>query len=213
MRQPRKRRNLKRRIIGWGAILAFAGWLAGLIVFANEIPTSTPPIENRTDAIVVLTGGTMRLDEGLKLLEAGAAGKLFVSGVHRGVDVAELLRVSRQSPEDLDCCIVLGYEADDTIGNARETAAWVKENGYRSIRLVTAGYHMPRALMELQHAMPGVDILPHPVHPDHVKTEDWFLYPGTLWLIAGEYTKSLAVPVRWWLEAARDRILGLLSTN
>ena len=85
----------------------------------------------------------------LWLLDAQIAQKLFVSGVHRGVDVAELMRVSLQSPARADCCIVWGYEADNTAGNAYETAEWVAREGYSSIRLVTAAYHMPRSLLSL----------------------------------------------------------------
>ena len=100
------------------------------------------------------------------------AEKLFVSGVHRGVDVAELLRVSRQSPGKLDCCIFLGYEANDTLrqcsGNRSMDAS---EQGFSSLRLVTASYHMPRSLQELKHAMPELDVVPHPVFPERVKMD------------------------------------------
>jgi uncharacterized SAM-binding protein YcdF (DUF218 family) len=138
-----------------------------------------------------LTGGSLRLEQGLALLADRRAKKLFVSGVHRGVDVRELLRLSRQAPEELDCCIALGYEADDTAGNAVETAVWIDSEGYRSLRLVTAGYHMPRSLLEFRAAMPGVEIVPHPVFPGQVKIEAWWRWPGTAALIASEYNKFL----------------------
>ena len=80
----------------------------------------------------MLTGGIDRLDEGLRLLSAGRAKKLFVSGVYRGVDVAALLRLARQAPGDLECCIMLGYAADNTAGNAHETAAWMKDQGLKT---------------------------------------------------------------------------------
>ena len=196
-----RRRPRKSRIAGSLVLLAGLAWIVGLLVFVANIPDEATVETEKSEAIVVLTGGSMRLETGLELLSRGAAGKLFVSGVHRGVDVAELLRVSRQSPGKLDCCIALGYEASDTHGNAVETAAWVRENGISRVRLVTASYHMPRSLLELRHVMPELEVLPHPVFPDHVKTDDWYRWPGTAALIIGEYLKLLLMPVRWiWAE-------------
>lgn len=168
---------------------------SGFVFFANALPNKEPVIvfgaASRTDAIVVLTGGTLRLDVGFRLLEAGASERLFVSGVHRGVDVAELLRLQSSAPERLKCCIVLGHDAADTIGNARETAVWARTNGVTSLRLVTAGYHMPRSMLEFRSAMPDTQLIPHPVMPERVKTEQWYRFPGTAWLIAEEYVKYL----------------------
>ena len=89
------------------------------------MPDSVAQPEGRSDAIVVLTGGSERLQEGIRLLADGKAQKLLVSGVYRGVDVRALLRLSQDAPEELTCCIAIGYEADDTRGNASETAAWI----------------------------------------------------------------------------------------
>lgn len=188
-------------ILGAAAMLL---WAAGLVWFANAIPESVADRDTMTDAIVVLTGGSERLDTGLTLLAAGKARKLFVSGVHRGVDMAELLRTSKSGREHLECCIVLGYAADDTIGNAAETAAWIKAEGYRSLRVVTAAYHMRRALMELRHAMPDSIILAHPVFPEVVKAE-WWRWPGTASLIATEYSKFLVARLRLWIGDARPK--------
>ncbi len=179
-------------------VVILAGWLGGLFVFAAEIPRTAQASTEKTDVIVVLTGGSLRLEQGLALLEQGFAQKLFVSGVHRGVDVQQLLKLSRQSPRALDCCIVLGYSADHTAGNASETAEWMREQGYRSLRLVTASYHMPRSLAEFHRAMPVETIVPHPVFPATVKLDDWWRWPGTADLIAGEYNKYLVAMLRHW---------------
>ena len=56
----------------------------GFYRFAQLIPEPTPRSEVATDAIVVLTGGTRRVSEGLSLLERGFGKKLFVSGVTEG---------------------------------------------------------------------------------------------------------------------------------
>lgn len=185
------RSGVRRRVIAVLSAAVVTAWLAGLFLFAEAIPKEAQPSRQKTDAIVVLTGGSLRLEAGLELLTERLAGKLFVSGVHHGVDVQQLIDRSRRSPEIIDCCIVLGYSADHTAGNARETADWMAKEGYRSLRLVTASYHMPRSLAEFRHAMPAIEIIPHPVFPENVKLDGWWRWPGTAILIVGEYNKYL----------------------
>jgi uncharacterized SAM-binding protein YcdF (DUF218 family) len=195
-RAPARRRRIRIGMLG-GALLALAcAWCGGLVWFANTIPDTPEDQSEATDAIVVLTGGSQRLKSGLDLLADGKGKKLFVSGVYRSTDVAALLHTARQSPDALQCCIVLGHEADNTLGNATETALWVSRENYRSLRLVTANYHMRRALLEFSRAMPGIRIVPHPVFPEGVKRERWWAWPGTLGLIVGEYDKYLLALAR-----------------
>ncbi|MGH6621178.1 MAG: YdcF family protein [Alphaproteobacteria bacterium] len=192
--------------IAAGALVA--AWLAGLFVFADTIPRQAQQSRETTDAIVVLTGGSLRLEEGLALLSAQLGKKLFVSGVHRGVDVQQLIDRSLRSPEIIDCCIVLGYAADHTAGNARETAEWMARQGYASLRLVTASYHMPRSLAEFRNAMPSIEIIPHPVFPENVKLDEWWRWPGTAILIVGEYNKYLVAESGHRLGRLVNRSLG-----
>ena len=187
--------HLPRRL-GLLATLCAVAWLAGLFWFANNLPSSIAGGTRMTDAIVVLTGGTGRVRQGLELLSQQRAKKLFISGVYRGVDVEELLRMSRQSPENLACCISLGYEADDTRGNALESAAWMREQGLRSLRLVTSAYHMPRSLLEFRQAMPEIEILPHPVFTNRGQQSGWQRWPGRVSLIVSEYSKYLIALLR-----------------
>src|SRR5207245_2185250 len=114
--------------------------------------------DSTTDAVVVLTGGSLRVRSGLELLAEGKAKKLFISGVYPATDAAALLRAEHQSSAQLDCCIVLGHSADNTLGNALETAAWMRRERFHSLRLVTAAYHMPRSLLEFRRAMPDIRI-------------------------------------------------------
>ncbi len=189
-----RRRRMAGRVVHVGLpVLAVAAvlWLVGLFWFSEEIPRPSPSPPGRTDAIVVLTGGSDRLVEGLRLLAAKSAKKLFVSGVYRGVDVAALLRLARQAPGELECCIMLGYSADNTAGNAYETGVWMRSEGFRSLRLVTASYHMPRSLLEFRRLMPGVEMIAHPVFPARFKHADWWRWPGTAGLIVREYNKYL----------------------
>jgi uncharacterized SAM-binding protein YcdF (DUF218 family) len=175
-------------------------WLGGFFWYAGSVPNQLDDATTPTDAIVVLTGGSERLETGLALLREGKGRKLFVSGVSHGVDMALLLRQSRQRFDDLECCIVLGHAADNTLGNAAESAAWMHAEGYHSLRLVTGNYHMRRSLLEFRLAMPDLVIIPHPVFPENVKQSQWWLWPGTAHLIASEYTKYLATWVRHWAE-------------
>ena len=155
--------------------------------------------EEPTDAVVVLTGGPLRIREGLDLLEKGKAKKLFVSGVSRRVDLAELLRTAQTRPESVACCIALGHDAEDTTGNAAETRQWMEHEGFHSLRLVTANYHMQRSLLEFRYAMPDMTIVPNPVFPESFKRNHWWAWPGTFALIVSEYQKDLAAGARYWL--------------
>jgi len=179
------------------ATLALA-WLAGLLWFTATVPDRVEDPDSRTDAIVVLTGGRERVGTGITLLAAGRADRLFVSGVHKGVDVAEILRSAHANRPDLAGSIVLGHAADDTVGNAAETAAWIAGQKVGSLRLVTAAYHMRRSLLEFRQAMPDIAIIPHPVFPEAVKSREWWRWPGTAELLATEYSKYLAAVLRHW---------------
>jgi uncharacterized SAM-binding protein YcdF (DUF218 family) len=199
----------------WGALrtvaLVAAGccllWLAGLLWFATP-----PPVDTRaapTDAIVVLTGGSLRLQSGIDLLREGKGQKLFVSGVDRQVDLENLLGISGEIPDWAICCIVLGHQADSTLGNAQETARWIRSQGFRSLRLVTSWYHMPRSLLEFDRALPETDIVAHPVFPDQVKQEHWWARRGTAALLASEYVKYLGALSRPLFEWRKPTVAGL----
>ena len=182
------------RRLGLLALAVFVLWLGGLAFFvASSLSIRVDPAI-ATDAIIVLTGGRLRLETGLELFAAGTAKKLFVSGVNQRVDRDELLRALGPSAERAACCIALGHEADNTLGNARESANWMREEGYRSLRLVTSWYHMRRALLEFGRAMPQVTIIAHPVFAHHLDSEYWWSWHGPLALIITEYDKY---PVAW----------------
>jgi uncharacterized SAM-binding protein YcdF (DUF218 family) len=183
-----------------GGLLALA-WIVGLWRFAALMPDGPSADAQATDAVVVLTGGSGRLAAGLELLVQGRAKKLFVSGVHRGLDVRQLLQVARRDQDGIETRVAIG-DAVNTAANARETAAWMRAEGFRSLRLVTSAYHMPRSLLEFRHALPGATVIPHPVFSEHVKA-DWWAWPGTLELVTGEYHKYLFAWVRHRLRDAR----------
>ena len=199
-----RRRNEKRRRLA-AAIFALIGvvlaaWIWGLILFIDRIPGSVEDEERRTDAIIVLTGGTLRLEKGFELLSAKMAGKLLVSGVDKGVQMEEVLRAAGRTSAELECCVTLGYMAEDTGSNAIESAVWIRTNKVASIRLVTSSYHMPRSLLEFRATVPGVEIVTHPVFPQHVMVQEWWARPGTASLVIAEYNKYLLAATRHWLR-------------
>ena len=167
-------------------------WSAGLTWFASLIPSVPQTDRTMTDAIVVLTGGSGRLGEGLSLLKNGNYSRqLFISGVSPGVSLNSLLRSAKQQPEDSVCCIKVGYRADNTAGNAEETHNWVTKSKINSIRLVTSNYHMPRSLFEFRRVLTKVKIVPHPVLPFGIVHENWWLNPHFVFLIISEYNKFI----------------------
>jgi uncharacterized SAM-binding protein YcdF (DUF218 family) len=178
-------------VLGVLCVGVMAGWVVGLGRFTESIPARVEDTGTRTDAIVVLTGGSERMRTGLQLFADRQAERVFISGVHRDVDLRQVLKLSGEAPELLQARIETGHSAKDTAGNARETAEWMRSRGYRSLRLVTGAYHMPRSLLEFRRAMPEVTVIPHPVFPDHVKQGDWWRWPGTAALIITEYNKYL----------------------
>ena len=196
-------RRVATSLVGVGVALALT-WLGGLIWFAERV-TRLAPEPGITDAIVVLTGGSERVAEGVALLTAGSARLLFVSGVPEGVTGEAVLNGVGAGASALLPKVVLGHAAQDTAGNAAETAAWARREGITSIRLVTANYHMPRSLIEFQRAMPGIAIVPHPVFPYRFKDREWWRWPGTFALMVREYDKYLLAVLRDALANSRSR--------
>lgn len=182
--------------------MLIASWTGGLIAFARSIPRTVADQATPTDAIIVLTGGSMRLATGLDLVTAGLARRLLVSGVHRDVEIDQLLKKSPEAGQSLRCCVDAGHGARDTAGNASESASWMRNHGFRSLRLVTSSYHMPRSLLEFRHAMPEAVVIPHPVFPEDVKIKNWWQWPGTAALIVSEYNKFLLTWIRQSCTAA-----------
>lgn len=148
-------------------VLALLGlvWALGFVAFAVTLPRAAD--DRRTDAIVVLTGANGRIARGAALLEAGRAARMLISGVDRGVPPGELAAAQGIPRHLVACCVDIGRAAVDTRSNGAETARWIATRNYRSIRLVTSGWHMPRAQFELGRSLgPGVSILPDAVSGD-----------------------------------------------
>ncbi|MBY0447997.1 MAG: YdcF family protein, partial [Hyphomonadaceae bacterium] len=117
-------------------------------------------------------------------------------GVYPRATDADIAKAFAFDPELIACCVDLGREASDTIGNASETAAWATAHGYNTILLVTEDYHMPRSLLELQLAMPAVRIIPYPVASRLSKPSLWRNDPKIAGRLALEYLKLLVIHAR-----------------
>lgn len=132
-------------------------YVLGYAVFTVLLPQ--PGDGRRTDGIVVLTGGAKRLERGLNLLESGKAERMLISGVERTVRPVELATRYGRDEKLFDCCIDLGRESVDTRSNAEETANWIERHKFKSVRLVTTDWHMPRASFELRRETEGLVVL------------------------------------------------------
>lgn len=176
-------------------VLLVAIWTVGLFAFAGRVEQQ-PFVENPpvSDAVAVLTGAsTLRLKAGVALLEEGKGRRLLVSGVNEQVRREDLLEVTGAWKPIYECCVDLGFEAANTKGNAAEIAAWAATHRFHQVIVVTADYHMPRALLELRSRMPGAVLIPYPVRTEAVDAARWWRNDVQIRRLTLEYCKYLAV--------------------
>lgn len=184
------------RIVRVVLSIAMAGFIAGFIAFALSATTVQPPSAEDADAIVVVTGGEDRINVALGLLRQGVGRRLLISGVNPRTSKGAIREHTGEDRRLFECCIDIGREAHDTIGNAEETRDWAAQRRYRRLIVVTSGYHMPRTLAEFSRVMPSVRFIAHPVFSRNVRDHVWWQSPGTLRLLLGEYVKFIAAAAR-----------------
>lgn len=187
---PSRRRRARR--IGAG-LVAFAGLglAGGFVVFALAALTAGTPSMEQTDGIVVLTGGSERVATGFRLLAEGRARRMLISGAHPEAGLPEIAAAAGFDPTPFAGRVAIGHAAASTRGNAAEAAAWARLEGARSLRIVTAGYHMPRAMLELRRALPAADLVPHPVPSAALRAPGALRRPSVWVLLLGEYGRYL----------------------
>jgi len=188
-------------------LVVAAIWFSGLFAFAARVQHSTPPpAPTPADGIVVLTGAhsDQRISAALRLLEDGYGRRLLVSGVNRKTSREDIRRTTKAVRRLYDCCVDLGFSAYDTIGNARETADWARAMRFTSLIIVSADYHMPRAMLELTAVMrgTGVTLQAYPAATSALRSSRWWRNPGSARLMVVEYCKYLAI-------LGRDAVLDL----
>jgi uncharacterized SAM-binding protein YcdF (DUF218 family) len=151
----------------------------GFVLFA--VTLARPAGAERTDAVVVLTGGTGRIERGMAVMKEQRAERMLIAGADPSVTRADLARrLGPGSRATLSCCVDLGSESVDTRSNAEEARRWIEARDYRSLRLVTSDWHMRRAAAEFRHDLPKVRIV-----------EDAVATRPSLAILASEYNKYL----------------------
>ncbi|MER2263765.1 YdcF family protein [Methylobacterium oxalidis] len=183
---------------GLGCVALVAGFLA--FVACLERTERVPP--GRADGIVALTGGAERIGEAIDLLAAGYGRRLLITGVNERTSRDQIARLNPTQRGWIECCVDLDYRARNTIGNAIETRRWMQRNRFSTVAVVTSNYHMPRTLIELDHALTGDDrVVPYPVVAEGFDAGRWWQHPPAARLLAAEYVKFLVAWLRTRFES------------
>jgi uncharacterized SAM-binding protein YcdF (DUF218 family) len=179
-------------------LLIAALWAVGLWAFSVRVDQSTPPADpTPADAVVALTGSSnARITAAMKLLEDGKATRMLVSGVNPEASRADIKGVAKATRRYYDCCVDLGFQATDTVGNARETQAWMRAKGFKSLIVVTSDFHMPRAMLELHEALPDAKLTPYPVKTEDLDSGHWWRSGDGARRMIVEYCKYLVILAR-----------------
>ncbi|MBV8924064.1 MAG: YdcF family protein [Bradyrhizobium sp.] len=173
----------------------------GFVAFLAQLRNTEVRPSRQADGIVVLTGGSSRVSDAMELLAAGYGKRLLISGVHPSSTATDISRsdISRSLPGShslFNCCVDLDRSAVSTRSNAAETKRWARERGFKSLILVTSNYHMPRAVLEMSHAMPDVALIPYAVVGGRWRDEPWWEGGATFRLVLSEYVKYIAARLR-----------------
>jgi uncharacterized SAM-binding protein YcdF (DUF218 family) len=189
-------------------------WTVGLLAFAQRIDRlETPDDVLPADGVVALTGSADRISAAMKLLEDGKAKRLLISGVNRVASPADIRGVAKATRRYYDCCVDLGFSATDTVGNARETAAWARAKGFHSLIVVTSDFHMPRAMLELHEALPDAALTPYPVKTTELDAGRWWRTAEGARRMTVEYCKYLVILAREGLLSLGPRSHAAATSN
>ncbi len=188
--------------------IAFVAATIGFVVFLSRLSDAEAKPSRSADGIVVLTGGSSRVSDAMELLADGYGKRLLISGVHPTNAASDISRSLPDNQSLLRCCVDLDRSAVNTRSNAAETRRWARERGFKSLIVVTSNYHMPRAIVELSHAMPDVTLVPCVVVGDKWRDEPWWMSGATVRLLLSEYVKYVAAELRLHLADAGLDIMG-----
>ena len=203
---PRLRKRMALRVCGLGAGLGTLALITGFLIFVGALARHERTPTDRVDGIVALTGGAQRIGDAIDLLAGGYGRRLLITGVNERTSRDEIARLNPTQRALIACCVDLDYRARNTIGNAIETRRWMRAHRFNTVAVVTSNYHMPRTLIELDHALLDSDrILPHPVVTEAFDADRWWQSPPAAKLAAFEYVKFLASWVRTRFEADPER--------
>jgi len=168
-----------------GLVVALA---IGFFWFVQMLPTEEIKLDRNADGIVALTGGASRVIDALVLLAEKRGQRLLISGANPSTNAKEISRLHPEFDGIVRCCVDFDRSLN-TLGNAAETRKWATDRNIRSLIVVTSGYHMPRALAEIGHQLPGVTLIAFPVFSEQIKAEP--LWPEGARRLLLEYFKFL----------------------
>jgi len=190
--------RLLRRLVRVTMALCAGGALLlalGFFWFVSMVPTEEIKLDRNADGIVALTGGASRIVDAMELMAVKRAQRLLISGVNRSTNANEILRLHPEFATIVQCCVEFDRSLN-TLGNAIETRKWAEKRNIRSLIVVTSGYHMPRAMAEIAHQLPGVTLIAFPVFSEKLRAEPWWSNAATARLILLEYLKFMFSHVR-----------------
>jgi uncharacterized SAM-binding protein YcdF (DUF218 family) len=173
---------------------------AGFFWFAWTIPNEEVTLDRNADGIVVLTGAASRIPDAIELLAVERGKRLLITGVHRATSAREIVRLTPLYARYFACCVDLDRSALNTFGNALETKRWARQHNFNSLIVVTSNWHIPRAMVEIEHQLPDVTLIAYPVLSEKVKTEPWWSNVDTARLLFAEYLKYLFALTRMNLD-------------
>jgi uncharacterized SAM-binding protein YcdF (DUF218 family) len=178
-------------MIARAASLLAIFYALGFVLFAFTLGKPATAQLPATDAVVVLTGGSGRIEHGIEVLRAHRARRMLVAGADPLVTKADMARrLGGNSVALLKCCVDLGTESVDTRSNAEEAMRWLAKHHFSSLRLITSDWHMRRARYEFRRVLGGK----YQLVTDAVRTEPSFL------TLFGEYNKYLLRRLAVWAD-------------
>ena len=191
-------------------ILGFADYLRSINTNIKNIPKLK---ENQ--AIVILTGGSNRIYEGLKLSLEANYNKLpiFISGVGKNFSLEKNIEFQKLQKENTNTInlikkINFGDLATTTELNAFETYAWMKFNKINNIILVTSKYHMQRSVIEFERFIDKEQIQPYIVDSNVLANSNLLDFPHSIKLLFTEYIKLITIKLFYILDDVTEYIWG-----
>jgi uncharacterized SAM-binding protein YcdF (DUF218 family) len=180
-------------------IIIFIYFCTGLLKYKEEVQSLKEYSIKEAANVVILTGGSNRIKEGLKLIKGFSKLELMnidilISGTGKGFtksNISELLLKNDLLNMFIECCLELDSKSKNTRSNALETLKWVNKNSIKQLILITSNYHMPRAFLEFKNKMPNLKIIKYPITPEKHNINNWIYSYETFSLIFLEYCKFL----------------------
>jgi uncharacterized SAM-binding protein YcdF (DUF218 family) len=195
------------RTLGYGLLfsavlslvcLAMLRFWAGPFLFQCSIPGLRPP----EMAYLLMGYPSIRPFRAAELYHDGTVGAIGVVRVAeppaerlgvgpRTTDTALEILVSSGVPEDSLIVLTEGNGATSTQDEAVAIARHIRQGGFRSVTLITSGYHMRRSRWILNRRLEGteVDIVPACVAHPTFEADDWWRTEDGLVPVFGELVK------------------------